>query len=105
GLADDHQRRLQEILASIDGNDPSADALRASARQVDDQLRHFAEQARHAISQKDQEVKQTLLIMAEASESLRVQNVTCNQRFGDFAHKMEDLATVENLGEIRRRVA
>ena len=99
-----HRAALRALRRQV-AADSSPELLRTSTDYLDDELKEYAEQARAFYQRRETEIRAILQLTAKASQALQSSTDAYSNRFGDFARQLESLADLEDLGEIRRRLA
>ncbi len=99
-----HRAALRALRRQVSA-DPSAEVLRNSTDYLDDELREYAEQATEFYQRREAEIRAILRLMAKASESLQSNTDKYSGRFEGFAKQLDTLVEMDDLAEIRRRLA
>lgn len=85
--------------------DPSLERIAESRSELDAQLREYRDRLQGAYLRQRDEVQQILSALADAASLLERQNATYAFNFRQFARQLEEVSRIENLTEIRRRLA
>lgn len=96
--------RLAELRERLAAN-PSAERIAASRLELEEQLRDYKERLQGAYLKQQREVHEILSALAEAALLLERQNATFTFNFRNFARRLETVSRLDNLTEIRRRLA
>jgi diguanylate cyclase (GGDEF)-like protein len=104
GILSRHRAALRALRRQV-AADPNSEVLRASTDYLDDELKEYADQTSEFYQSREVEVRAILRLMARASDTLRTNNDNYSDRFGSFARELESLVGVDELSEIRRRLA
>lgn len=98
------QERLKALRRRL-GTDPPPSLLEQSACSVEQELKSYAEQSARLLDLKDQEIRNIIHILAEAAQTITVQNEVHASQLGQFTRELELLSRQTSLVEIRRRLA
>ena len=104
GILSPHRAALRALRRQV-AADPNPEVLHTSTDYLDDELREYAGQTSEFYQSREVEVRAIIRLMAKASESLQTNNDNYSERFGNFAKELESLVEVDELSEIRRRLA
>lgn len=104
GLVYEHKKRLAQLRARL-ASDVNLEALESSAGTLDGELREYNENLEECFRGQAREIKDILATLAEAAAALDRQNRSYSSRYGDFARKLEAVSKLDDLSEIRRRLA
>jgi diguanylate cyclase (GGDEF)-like protein len=104
GIPSRHRAALRALRRQV-AADPNPEVPHASTDYLDDELKEYAGQTSEFYQSREVEVRAIIRLMAKASGSLQANNDNYSARFGNFAKELESLVEVEELPEIRRRLA
>jgi diguanylate cyclase (GGDEF)-like protein len=99
-----HRAALRALRRQI-AAEPSREVLRTGTEYLDDELKEYADQISDYYQRREVEIRSIMRLMAKASQSLQSDSEKYSSRFGDFARELEALAEIDQLAEIRRRLA
>jgi diguanylate cyclase (GGDEF)-like protein len=84
---------------------PEVKALEESRRTLDRDLEEHARRAGAIFHAKTEEVRQILLVLAQATDTLQARSGSYGDRFRKIAGRLETVARLDDLDQIRRRLA
>lgn len=96
--------RLAELRDRL-AADPSLERISASRLELEEQLRDYKDRLQGAYLKQRREVQEILGALADAASLLEQQNATYAFNFRNFARNLEAVSRLDNLTEIRRRLA
>lgn len=99
-----HRAALRALRRQV-AADPNPEVLRTSTDYLDDELKEYADQVGEFYQRREVEIRAIIRLMAKASESLQSDSTKYSDRFGNFAKQLESLVEIDELAEIRRRLA
>lgn len=104
GIVSQHRAALRALRRQV-AADPNPEVLHTSTDYLDDELKEYAEQTGEFYQSREVEVRAIIRLIAKAAGSLQTNNHNYSERFGNFAKELESLVKVDELPEIRRRLA
>lgn len=101
GLGDDLQRTLtglgRELSESSDG-----ELLARTESGVTQALQHWGDQAHENLQQKTGDVKELLVVLARTAATIASSDTRYSKQFDDFTARLERIANLEDLTQVRR---
>ncbi len=103
-LLADHRRRLKDLRRKV-AADPTVQTLERSRSQLEEELREYSAEVGGLFRHKQQEIKRILGILAEAADTLSSRSNDHAAQFRGVARELESVARLENLADMRLRLA
>jgi len=72
---------------------------------LDQELRTYAEKVSAHFGQKEQDLREIIVILGEAAETLNLRNDSYNAKLRGFTKELEAASKLDDLGQMRRRLA
>ena len=96
----DLQRALPRLLAQFDKT-LSPPLVQETGQQISGQLDSWGERAEEHFRAKTKEVKELLITLALASESMATRDQRYSEQLGEFTRQLQTIADLDDLGQIR----
>jgi diguanylate cyclase (GGDEF)-like protein len=103
GAGEELQDRFQQLKGGL-SPEMGPEALAATSAEVQEQLRNWGRRATGHYQQKAGEVKELLLVMAHAAESVAARDQQCAGQIGEVTSRLKEIATLDDLIEIRASI-
>lgn len=96
---------LQKSLASLETNlsdEVTADLVKTTEQDVERELQEWAGRNAEYFKVKANEVKELLVVLATTAESIVERDQRYANQFGQFTTRLQSIADLEDLGQVRR---
>lgn len=103
GVGDELKQRLDELSAGLSSQISRA-ALAATAAEVRAELEAWGRRTSSHYRQKAGEVKEMLIVMARAAESVAVRDQRCAGQIQEVTSRLGEIASLDDLTEIRASI-
>ena len=100
----------KELKASLDkiearlSRDSSREALESTERSVRQNLQDWGQRTAGHYRRKTEEVRELLIVMARTAESVGARDARCSGQMNDVTARLQRIATLEDLTEIRSSI-
>ena len=103
GLGKDLKQSLAKLSKSLT-TDSSCQQVDATQRAVREKLQDWGGRAANHYREKAAEVKEILLVMASTAESVGSKDQRCAQQFSDVTNRLQTIANLDDLTQIRSSI-
>jgi diguanylate cyclase (GGDEF)-like protein len=103
GLGDELRRSLGDLAASL-SVDMTSEALAATDKGVEEQLRSWGCRSAAHNQEQTNEVKELLIVMARTAESVGTRDQRCAGQISEVTTRLKAIASLEDLTEIRATI-
>jgi diguanylate cyclase (GGDEF)-like protein len=103
-LVSQYRRLIRELSVQFD-RERSVAAIKEVRQKLAEHLKAFASQADKLLEYKDQQFKEILRSFAEVATTLAKQGTSNDERLTGFTRNLESLIDIQDLAEIRKRLA
>lgn len=102
-LVEHHRKVIRKLRLAVAEELPS-DRLPEVRAQLNDELRHFSQEARQVLDTKDREIRRILQCLSEAAHVVAEQSHSNNSRLTQFTRNLDALKDLHDLPTIRERL-
>jgi diguanylate cyclase (GGDEF)-like protein len=99
-----HQIALTNLRKHVE-NDPSEDVLTHSAEALDEELKAYSEKVGDHYRRRERDIRAILELLRDAAKTIQHRNTGQTDKFLEFAHQLESISELDDLGQMRRRLA
>lgn len=100
----DHRERLRSLARRLAGQ-PSAGQLKETEQLLAQELETYGRKLEQHIRRQEKEAREIMATLSVMIESMAAREKTYNVRFRGISKKIRELSSVDNLSEIRQRLA
>jgi diguanylate cyclase (GGDEF)-like protein len=98
-----HKASLEELRRKVD-SEPSTATLKAVPQDLDRRLREYYQNAKSVQQRKESDIREILALLSRAAETFHGRQEEDVGRLQSFAQQLDELSSVSDLTEIRRRL-
>jgi diguanylate cyclase (GGDEF)-like protein len=99
-----HRIALTDLRKRVE-DDPSEEVLTHSAEELEEELKAYSEKAGDHYRRQERDIRGILELLRDAAKTVRTRNTCQTEKFLKFAHQLDSISGLDDLGQIRRRLA